>query len=135
MQNFDCAHNAPFTIQELEHALSLAKDTTPGQDGVAYKMLRNIPDQAKMYLLSIYNQLYNESYFPPSWGKAVIIPIPKSGKNLNSLESYRPLALTSCVCKLMERLFNSRLMEYLIMHKILTPVQSGGQKGRSTVEC
>ena len=132
--NLNCPYNSTFKIHELEHILSKVKDTTPGEDGVVYKMIRNMPIHAKEYLIKIFNKFYSETYFPPLWGKSLIIPVLKPDKNPNSSKSYRPIALTSCLCKLMERLISERLMEYFIMHRILTPAQSGGVRNRSTVD-
>ena len=43
-------------------------------------------------------------------------------------------ALTSCVCKVMERMINNRLVCYLERNKIITPTQSGFRKGHSTTD-
>ena len=60
--------------------------------------------------------------------------IPKPGKDISDPTNYRPIALTSCVCKAMERMVNDRLVWYLERNKIITPTQSGFRKGRSTTD-
>ena len=67
-------------------------------------------------------------------GKAIVIPIPKPGKDPTNPTSYRPIALTSCICKTMERMINRRLVWYLESHKLLTNVQCGFRSKRSTVD-
>ena len=47
--------------------------------------------------------------FPASWKTAIIIPVPMPGRVLSDPGSYRHIALTSCLCKTMERMFNGRL--------------------------
>jgi hypothetical protein len=37
---------------------------------------------------------------------ANVIPIPKPGKDHSEPSNYRPIALSSCVCKTMERMIN-----------------------------
>jgi len=130
----NATYNKPFTLDELNNALAKTKDSSPGEDGIHYKMLKNMPLDAKKHLLKMYNKFFKDSYFPQTWTKSIIIPILKPGKNPNSPKSYRPIALTSCLCKLLERMINERFMEYLIMHRILATTQSGGQKNRSTVD-
>ena len=137
MPNFGTSnspYNQPFTIDDLSRVLQTVKDSAPGEDKVHYKMIKNMPICAKEHLVKIFNKFFKESYFPPCWSKSIIIPIAKPGKNPNSPSSYRPIALTSCLCKLFERLLNERLMEFLIMNKVLSPAQSGGQKYRSTMD-
>ena len=53
------------------------------------------------------------------------MPIPKPGKDTTDPTNYRPIALTSYVCKVMERTANNRLVWYLERSKIITPTQSG----------
>ena len=132
--NMNCSCNQKFKMRELECILAKIKNTTPGEDGVTYGMIKNMPVKAKEFLLRVFNRFFRESYFPPIWNRSTVIPIPKPGKNPNSPKSYRPISLTSCLCKLMERLINERFMEFLIMHRILTPAQSGGVRNRSTID-
>ena len=40
--------------------------------------------------------------FPPSWRQAVVLPIPKVDKDRTDPNSYRPIALTSCLCKVVK---------------------------------
>ena len=63
-----------------------------------------------------------------------VVPIPKLGKDTSDPPNYRPIALTSCVCKVMERMVNNRLVWYLERNKIITPTQSGFRKSRSTTD-
>ncbi|CAL1263641.1 unnamed protein product [Larinioides sclopetarius] len=48
--------------------------------------------------------IWKERKFPSSWREAVIIPILKPGKDAKSPNNYRPIALTSVLCKLLERM-------------------------------
>ena len=72
--------------------------------------------------------------FPPDWRKAIIIPIPKPGKDPTNPTNYRPIALTSCICKTMERMINRRLVWYLESHNLLTNVQCAFRSRRCTVD-
>ena len=78
------------------------------------------------------NKFWHQSYFPTQWNKAMIVPIHKPGKNHSNSSHYRPIALTSCICKLFERMINERLIDYLERNKILAHIQCGGRQNRST---
>jgi len=58
----------------------------------------------------------------------------KPGKDKSDSSNYRPIALTSCICKIMERMINDRLVWYLERNNFITPVQSGFRKQRSTTD-
>ena len=64
---------------------------------------------------------------------AIVIPIAKPGKDPCLPTNCRPISL-SCLCKLIEKIVNSRLMWYLEENGILTPTQSGAGKSRSTLD-
>ena len=72
--------------------------------------------------------------FPTTWRTAIFIPVSKPGKVLSDPGSYRPIALTSCLCKTMERMVNSRLTWYLERHMVITEFQSRFRRRRSTVD-
>jgi len=58
----------------------------------------------------------------------------KPGKEESDPVSYRPVALTSCICKIMKRMVNEKVVWYLEKNKLLTPVQCGFRKWRSTTD-
>jgi ribonuclease HI len=97
-------------------------------------MIKKLPENALLYLLEIFNKFYKENYFPRQWRKATIIPIPKPNKNHNNPNNYRPIALTSVICKTMERIINERLLDWLNMTKKLNTIQCGARKFRSTTD-
>ena len=96
------AYDKLLILDELEHTLAKIKNSCPGEDGIHYKKLKSMPVNAKEHLVKMYNEFFQDSYFPKTWTKSIIILIPKPGKDPNSPNSYRPIALTSCLCKLFE---------------------------------
>ena len=63
-------------------------------------------------LLNIFNNIWIAGEFPPSWSEATIVPIPKPGKDPTNPGNYRPIALTSCVCKTLCTDLKPGVLEY-----------------------
>ena len=120
-------YNKPLSMEELW-------DTSAGPDEIHYQLLKHLPDASLLLLLNILNKIWLSGDFPSDWRKAIVIAIPKTGKDPTNPTNYRPIALTSCICKTMERMINRRLVWYLESHKLLTNVQCGFRSKRSTVK-
>jgi len=127
-------YNLPFSRSELHSALKKAHDSAAGPDNIHYQMLKHMPESAVETLLEIFNSIWLTGEFPTSWSEATIIPIPKPGKDPTEPGNYRPIALTSCICKTLERIINDRLVWFLEKNKLLTQYQSGFRKQRSTTD-
>ena len=127
-------YNTTFNLEELKSALHRANDSACGPDAVYYKFLNHLPPSALELLLELYNNIWTSGEFPQSWREALIIPVPKPGKDHTNPNNYRPIALTSCVCKTMERLINDRLVWVLEDQNLLTNIQCGFRQGRSTLD-
>lgn len=128
------AYNNNFTFRELENALNKKKSTAPGADTVHYDMLKQLPASAKHQLLRLINKSWNDGALPDQWKESTIIPLLKPGKNAQDPQSYRPISLTSAICKIMETMVASRLTAYVENNKILAKEQSGFRRNRSTID-
>ena len=126
------AYNREFSMSELNFALQHASNTQPGPDQVYYNMLKPLPEVAQQHLLDIFNKIWIETFIPQKWKDATIMPKPNTDHS--DPTNSRSLALTSCVCKLLEKLINNRLQQYLENNRLLTNVQCSFRKSRSTVD-
>ena len=125
-------YNLPFKLSELKNSLDKSHDTTAGPDDIHYQILKHLPSDALETLLNIMNEIWRTGKFPEEWHKAVIIPIPKPGKDKMEATNYRPIALTSCICKTMERMINDRLVWFLESNNLISGNQAGFRKNYST---
>ena len=66
--------------------------------------------------------------------EALIISIPQPGKDHFNPLHYRPIAVTSCICKTVERMVNERLDWYLEKNGLLAKQQCGYRANSSTVD-
>ena len=124
--------NLPFKLSELKNFLDKSYDTTAGSDDIHYQILKHLPSDALETLLNIMNEIWRTGKFPEDWHKAVIIPVPKPGKDKTEATNYRPIALTSCICKTMERMINDRLVWFLESNNLISGNQAGFRKNYST---
>lgn len=125
--------SVPFTKEEMEEAIkTLNSRTSPGPDNITNEMLMHLGKAAKRKLLKILNSSWKMGKVPQAWKISTMIPIHKEGKPQNKPSSYRPVSLTSCICKLMERMINVRLTWFLEQRKIYMDEQTGFRRHRST---
>ena len=127
-------YNKEFSTDELRLSLNRAHDTAEGPDKIHYQLLKHLPPESLSLLLDIYNYIWRTGDFPQCWSEAIVIPIPKPGKDHSDPNSYRPISLTSCVCKTLERMINDRLVWFLENNNILTDIQCGFRKRKSTID-
>ncbi|XP_055527947.1 uncharacterized protein LOC129720490 [Wyeomyia smithii] len=125
-------YNQNFSMDELLYAISSSKGKSTGHDNVAYPMLHNLPVPGKAALLRSINDTWQRGIYPDKWRKSITIPIPKQGKNSGGPADFRPISLTSCLGKVVERMVNRRLVCLLEEKELLDHSQFGFRKGRGT---
>lgn len=122
----------PFSLQELKSAISSRRDSAFGLDGIPYKMLKNVSIEALSNILRVFNLLWQKMIIPNEWKTDCLIPVLKPNKVRNKAESYRPVALTSCMGKTFEQLIKQRLEFYIESNSLLPSNQFGFRRGCST---
>ena len=89
----------------------------------------NLKDDAVEVLHSTCRQIGKTQQWPQDWKRSVFIPIPKKG-NVKECSDYCILVLTSHTSKVMLKILQARLQQY--MNRELPDVQVGFRKGRGT---
>ena len=79
--------------------------------------------------LVICQQIWKIQQWPQDWKRSVFIPIPKKG-NANYCSNYRTIAFISHASKVMLKILQARLQQYVNCE--LPDVQAGFRKGRGT---
>ena len=107
-------------------------DTTksPGPDNIHAAFLKQVASEIAPLLTHLFNQSLRIGTVPDSWKQANVTPIYKKGDKTDP-RNYRPVSLTSLVCKTLEHILVSQIMKHLESNNILTDVQYGFRSKRS----
>ena len=125
-------YNSEFSYDELTDVIKNLTDSSTGPDNIHNEFIKHLPEESTQLLLKMFNKLWGGGTIPPIWQQAIVIPIPKPDKDHSDPNNYRPISLTSCLCKTFEKLINNRLVYYLESNNLLAPTQSGFRKQRCT---
>lgn len=128
-------HPFNFRLATLRTAIKrLNAKKAPGYDKITALMIKNLPTSAIRVILFIFNSILRVGSFPASWKISEIIMIPKPGKDITQVTSYRPISLLPILSKLFERMFLNRLLQEVDLNTIIPYHQFGFRKNHSTTE-
>ena len=100
-----------------------------GGDRIPVELFQILKDDAVKVLHSICQQIWKTQQWPQDWKRSVFIPIPKKS-NAKECSNYGTIALISHVSKVMLKILQARLQQY--MNHELPDVQAGFRKGKGT---
>jgi ribonuclease HI len=130
----DACFNANITEREVIKAIQSKSDSAAGPDILNYRILKNVPQTTLAVITRLYNGVWATGEVPRAWKTATVIPLLKSGKPPHEANSYRPIALTSHLGKVLETVIKTRLSWFLERYKLLSVTQSGFRKKRCTID-
>ena len=126
--------NDPITPAEIDRCLPKSKIKAVGTDRISNIMLNSLSPENKIHLHHLFNTHLNNSFVPPQWKQSIIIPLLKPDKPADDPSSYRPISLTSCLCKVMERILSNRIQWLLECKCLINREQAGFRRGCSTTD-
>ena len=102
----------------------------PGPDAVYTFILKSFADLLCVPLAIIFNRSLHEGVVPSDWKRANVSPIFKKG--VRSLPgNYRPVSLTSVVCKVLESIIRDSIVKYFDDNNMIGDSQHGFRQHRS----
>ena len=125
------AHLEPDILEcEVKWALeSIIMNKASGGDEIPVELFQILKHDAVKVLHSICQQIWKTQQGPQDGKRSVFIPTPKKG-NAKECSNYRTIALISHASKVMLKILQARLQQY--MNHELLDVQAGFRKGRGT---
>ena len=117
--------------ESVEKKLNKLKPfSAPGPDSISPTMLKELSNVLSFPLAIIFQKSLNEQYVPTDWKQANVTPIFKKGSTFDP-GNYRPVSLTSVVCKVMESLVRDSIVDHLNLNDLLFHTQHGFINKRS----
>ena len=114
-----------FKEHVVEHLLTELKvDKSKGPDEVYPRVLKECAAAMATPLTLIYRRSHDEGRAPAQFKQANVVPIYKKGSKVSAL-NYRPISLTSVVCKIQEKIQHRAILRYLMDKELIVPEQHG----------
>ena len=101
----------PIRLSEGEIVASLSRiklNSAPGPDGLRGRVLKENIYELKGIILELFQYLLDSLTIPFSWKMSCIVPLPKK-PGATELNDFRPIALTSILCKCFERVISNQI--------------------------
>ena len=114
--------------------LKLLKDNKPhkatGPDNIPGRLQKEAAEELAPGLTHLFQISIDNGTIPLDWKSALVTPVLKKGDR-SSPSNYRPISLTSIVCKAFEHVIHSTVISHFERNNILTDCQHGFRKRRS----
>ena len=122
-----------FSEADIEYACSeLSGSSSPGPDGVPATLLKVCRKELSAPLYILWRASMTQGIIPPDLLLVLISPIHKGGSRADPAQ-YRPVALTSHITKVFERVIRKSLVTHLEAQGLLPSSQHGFRQYRSTL--
>ena len=107
----------------IDDIKELSPNSVAGPDGIPASLLI-------VLLKCIFTSSFSKGCIPPLFKRAAIVPIFKSGDKCLP-GNYRPISLTSVICKVYEIIIRKQVFSFLCNKNCLNDTQHGFRSGRS----
>ena len=98
------------TIIDINERISRTrKGTAPGLDGIERKHING--QDIREILRRLYNAILGSNIQPTAWNANRTILIPKHGKDLSKVQNYRPITISSLICRIYWGIVDTKLRE------------------------
>ena len=113
---------------------SLPAKTSSSKDNISYQLLKAAGNGVIAPLTALINNSIRLVQVLNEWKMAIVTPVFKGGqKDRTQPSNYRPIALTPCVARIMEKLVNAQLLKYSLTNYLIYTHLFGFLPRHSTV--
>ena len=125
----------PFFIisnTDVLNAISKSKDKlsiTP--EGIPLYFIKRVAKSIVTQLVFLFNNFIRTGFVPTQWKHSIITPIFKKGDR-RTPTNYRPIALTSAFCRILESIISKKILDHLLFNDLILANQYGFLPNRSS---
>jgi hypothetical protein len=119
MQNITITENGVYKLLR-----NIKPHKATGPDNIQARYLKELALELTPAITFLFQTSLEQGKLPNDWLQAHIVPVFKKGDK-NTASNYRPVSLTSILCKALEHIVNSSIMKHLDIHNILSDSQHG----------
>ena len=117
----------------LEQLQELNISKSQGPDKISPRFLSDMCHEVVKPLKIIFEKSLNEEVLPEDWKGANITPIYKNKGDRHQCTNYRPMSLTSIVCKILEKIIRKEILNHMKRNSLFAKEQYGFLEGRSCI--
>jgi hypothetical protein len=119
-------------LHEIESIImSLKTFSAPGWDRVPISFIKMAKKELVPILAHLCSLCFEQGIFPHSLKRSIIHPVFKSGDR-NDISNYRPISVLTGLSKILEKIINNRIIEFINKYNLLSSFQYGFRKSRCT---
>jgi len=120
-----------FTVEDIEEAIDdIGENSACGDDDIPAIVLKRCKPSISTPIFIIWKHSLDTGFIDRKFKTQLVTPVFKKGSR-GSPENYRPIALTSHIIKVFERVMRKRLVDHLEENNLLCNNQHGFRRGRS----
>lgn len=122
----------PTDVAEVQSTLiGLKSNSASGWDCIPTSFLKLAESEVVPVISHLANLCFDMGIFPAPLKLSVVTPVYKGGER-DDINNYRPISVLPAIAKIIEKLLNKRLLNFLNKFDILSSCQFGFQRGKST---
>ena len=118
-------------VKDQLHTLKISK--LGGPDEISPKLIKTMGNSLVKPLTCLFNRTLTLGQVPSEWNMSNISAIFKKSGDIQNPTNYRPISITSCIGKMLEKIIFKYPFNYFETNHIFTNLQSGFRPKDSTV--
>ena len=119
------------SIQEISKLLALIDPNKSSLTSCIHpRILRELPQEMAIPVHIIFQCSLKQGQIPDCWKEGAVSPLFKNGDR-HDKKNYRPVTITSILCRVLEKIMRKRILNHLEKNKIISDHQHGFTKKKS----